>query len=448
MKVEDENSKKNSEAYADNTNTKTKTPFNRFQTIIIIILLFIICMFIIYIINDQGNDYEAVKDSTVKIISYDENGNELGHASGFCAFREDFILTNFHVIDEAKRIEIITDNMETYEVTKVEGFNEFDDLAIVSGNFKLKPISIGNSNKLKSGEEVTTIGSPKGLLNTVSTGVISNADDDYRLRITAPISPGSSGGVLLNSKKQAIGVVYATNTADDAQNINYAIRISYANNLYNAINMSSVININEGNYLNYYGKITEFIRYTYFIKSNYYSVDNLEYLYKLTNKKKKFEFLLNNQAYEWYEVYNNLTSEQKNEVIEKLDDYFDIYPNDYELDTSDISDWLVRDVFLKPHLLEDYQFAIIAVKLEDIDDKDEQLKIVKSFDLDSGLKALILCYLGDYQFDEFTDNTLQNVFKVIEDKVEDKEKAKDILELMKFKVEIKSDNSLDVTYNW
>lgn len=154
----------------------------------ILIPIFIISVVFI-IINYIPADIENIKDSVVMIRTYDKKGNELSTGSGFCAFEKNYIVTNYHVIEGAYEIKIITDENKTYRISTILAFNAYDDLAILSGNFELKPLKIGSSANLKAGTEITAIGSPKGQLNTVSTGVISNADNEYEIRITAPISP-------------------------------------------------------------------------------------------------------------------------------------------------------------------------------------------------------------------------------------------------------------------
>lgn len=161
---------------------------NSKKVLFIIISIFFILSSLI-LINYIPADIEDIKDSVVMIKTYDEAGNEIGTGSGFCAYKSNYIVTNFHVIEGAREIKIITDENRSYKITNVLAFNVKDDLAIISGNFELKPLKIGGSLNLKAGTEIIAIGSPKGQLNTVSTGVISNADNVYQIRITAPISP-------------------------------------------------------------------------------------------------------------------------------------------------------------------------------------------------------------------------------------------------------------------
>ena len=175
---------KDIECHKDNKNIFSKNS----KRIWILVLIFIISILLI-IINYIPADVEKIKDSVVMIKTYDKKGNELATGSGFCAFKKNYIVTNYHVIEGAYEIKIITDENKSYKINTILAFNAYEDLAIISGNFELNPLKIGSSSNLKAGTEITAIGSPKGQLNTVSTGIISNADNEYEIRITAPISP-------------------------------------------------------------------------------------------------------------------------------------------------------------------------------------------------------------------------------------------------------------------
>lgn len=154
----------------------------------ILLLIFIIGSIFI-IINNIPTDIETIKDSVVMIKVYDDKNNEISTGSAFCAYRSNYIITNYHVIEGACKIKVFDDYGNQYVIDTIKIFNKDNDLAILQGNFELKPLKIGNTNNLKAGENITTIGSPKGQLNTVSKGIISNADSDYEIRITTPISP-------------------------------------------------------------------------------------------------------------------------------------------------------------------------------------------------------------------------------------------------------------------
>lgn len=160
--------------------------------IISVILIILLCILVAgyFLFNDNLSikDIETIKDSVVMLKIYDKDNKEISTGSGFCVYQNNYILTNYHVIEGANKIKIKTDTSK-YDITDILIFNEKNDLALLKGNFNLVPLKINPTNTLKAGDAITAIGSPKGELNTVSTGVISNCDDNYQIRITAPISP-------------------------------------------------------------------------------------------------------------------------------------------------------------------------------------------------------------------------------------------------------------------
>ncbi len=147
---------------------------------------------------------EAVKKSVVKIYT------NLGTGSGFCAFKDNLIVTNYHVIENTKKIYIIDDDGKKNEIGKIVFYDKEKDIAVLQARTKFEPIELGDGKALKLQDGITVIGSPQGVLNTVSVGIISNVSYKDYIVISAPISPGSSGGVLLNEKLQAIGIITAT----------------------------------------------------------------------------------------------------------------------------------------------------------------------------------------------------------------------------------------------
>lgn len=244
-----------------------------------IVVLFVIGLLALPLIT--SSDIETVKDSVVMIKVYDKNDNEIATGSGFCAFNENYIVTNYHVIEGAYKIYFITDDGLKNVVTDVLIFSKDTDLAILKSVTDLEPIPIGNANKLNAGDQVTAIGSPEGVLNTVSTGIVSNADDDYEIRTTAPISPGSSGGVLLNENNKVIGITYATYNSEKAQNINYAINVYYLKHLYSCLKKGSFELITKDNGDVYRAKIED----SEASEVIYYGVDSIETLGHLMEEK-------------------------------------------------------------------------------------------------------------------------------------------------------------------
>ena len=178
---------------------------------------------------------EVADASVVKIYCYDYDGNLAATGSGFLAFDDRTIITNYHVMSSAYTCKISTNQDITYEVPFLVGYSEKHDIAILqlSKHTGLQPLTLGDSSSIKKGETVVAIGSPLGIKNTVSTGVLSgrlmDADMDV-LQFTAPISSGSSGGALFDNEGYVIGITFAS--IIDGQNLNLAIPIELATSLY------------------------------------------------------------------------------------------------------------------------------------------------------------------------------------------------------------------------
>lgn len=178
---------------------------------------------------------ERADASVVTIFCYDYDGELAATGSGFLAFDSKTIITNYHVMTSAYTCKISTNQDISYEVSKILCYSKEQDIAILqlAENSNLKPLDLGDSSVIKKGQTVVAIGSPLGIKNTVSTGVLSGrlmqGNMDV-LQFTAPISSGSSGGALFDNNGKVIGITYAGYA--DGQNLNFAIPIELANNLY------------------------------------------------------------------------------------------------------------------------------------------------------------------------------------------------------------------------
>ena len=166
--------------------------------------------------------------STVSIIILDKHQQPLSLGSGFIVSKGR-IVTNYHVIEGGYGGYILTGINQTKH--KIEGYTVIDkskDLAIIDVPTLLdSPLSIEYQKKMEIGERIYAIGSPRGLSGTISDGIVSGFRDINQqnlIQITAPISPGSSGGPVLNSNGDAIGV--AVGTLSSGQNLNFAIPVS------------------------------------------------------------------------------------------------------------------------------------------------------------------------------------------------------------------------------
>ena len=176
---------------------------------------------------------EKALAATVYLEMQDSNGVPLGFGSGFFV-GDNLIATNYHVIEGAARGRAkLVGQFSTYTIEGVTATDKMNDLALLKVTMSgINPLPLGNSSDVKIGETVYVAGNPKGLEGTFSNGIISSRRDPYtkeRLQMTAPISPGSSGGPVLNSKGEVIGVSFMTLVG--GQNLNFAIPSRYLTEL-------------------------------------------------------------------------------------------------------------------------------------------------------------------------------------------------------------------------
>jgi hypothetical protein len=176
---------------------------------------------------------KKVSPSVVLLVMEDENGQPLSMGSGFLV-RDGVIATNFHVIEGAARgYAKLAEKKEKFKIGGVLASDEARDLVLLSVESVEAPVlAIGDSSKVEVGDEIYVVGNPRGLERTFSVGIVSSIrkmGDDNLLQITAPISPGSSGGPVVNAKGDVVGIAAAT--FKGGQNLNFAIPSAYLTSL-------------------------------------------------------------------------------------------------------------------------------------------------------------------------------------------------------------------------
>jgi hypothetical protein len=173
-------------------------------------------------------DISKKQDALVLLEVYDKNKNLIGTGSGFIISSSGKVITNYHVIHSGYSVTAVTSDNKKYEVSKVLNYDVDQDIAILQLRTAttLPTVKLGDSSKIDVGDGVVAIGSPLGLQNTVSNGIVSSVRtfEDYSyIQTSAPISPGSSGGALFNMYGEVIGVTVAQ---FEGQNLNLAIPIN------------------------------------------------------------------------------------------------------------------------------------------------------------------------------------------------------------------------------
>lgn len=169
---------------------------------------------------------KLLKPSIVYIEIFDSEGNDLGAASGVIATKDGEIFTNYHVIDGVSSAQVTLADGRVLDVTNISGYNPKYDAVVLKVNANdLQPAKFNFSSTAQIGDKIYTLGNPLGLEDTISDGLISTInrviDGVTFIQISAPISPGSSGGALINEQGEVIGITAAGLT--DGQNLNFAI---------------------------------------------------------------------------------------------------------------------------------------------------------------------------------------------------------------------------------
>jgi hypothetical protein len=165
--------------------------------------------------EDISSLVKQVMTGVVLIQTYDSNGNELGQGSGFVISKDGDVVTCYHVMRGYSKAIVTTSDEKKFKVKKVTSLNKSDDLVRISlsaDNHSFSNLSL-NTTTPEVGQEVIAIGGPLGLEKTVSQGIVS-AIRNNTIQITAPISPGSSGGPVFNMNGEVM---------KSGQNLNFAI---------------------------------------------------------------------------------------------------------------------------------------------------------------------------------------------------------------------------------
>jgi S1-C subfamily serine protease len=184
-----------------------------------------------------GHIAQKAFPSVVLLVMEDQRGQPIALGSGFFV-KENIVASNFHVIAEASGGSAkLVGQSRRYAVSAIVAVDERRDLVLLAIDaIKAPPLPIGSSTTAQIGDEVFAVGNPLGLEGTFSPGIISGirqVDGDPLFQITAPISPGSSGGPVLGRNGDVVGI--ATATFAGGQNLNFAVPSDFLKDLLSRI---------------------------------------------------------------------------------------------------------------------------------------------------------------------------------------------------------------------
>ena len=171
--------------------------------------------------------------SVVIVENFNEDGEKAGQGSGYVFSGDGVIITNYHVIRGAKSLTVRVPGQEPYRVDSVLGYEiDHDVAALQLTGSSLPALLTETMEEPKVGDRVVAIGAPLGLESTVSEGIVSalrSVGTMHIIQTTASISPGSSGGPLLNEYGRGIGLTTAT--VQDGQSLNFVVSAKHVSEL-------------------------------------------------------------------------------------------------------------------------------------------------------------------------------------------------------------------------
>ncbi len=204
----------------------------------------------VYEKSSLGPAIEKIYDATVVVETY-QSGQLSGSGSGFI-YKVDkdygYILTNEHVVADSKEIKVLLSDKAEADA-KYLGGDQYLDLAVlrIEKKYVKMVATIGDSEKMNLGDTIFTVGSPMGVdyAGSVTSGIMSGKDrmiavnignsviNDWVMKVLqfdAPLSPGNSGGPLLNVNGEVIGICSLKLVDEQIEGMSFAIPIEYAMN--------------------------------------------------------------------------------------------------------------------------------------------------------------------------------------------------------------------------
>lgn len=160
--------------------------------------------------------YEKINPAIVTVDSQLNDGLSCG--TGCIIDKNGTILTSAHVIDVGKTVVVTMNNGQNYHAKVIKHLGDNKDIALlkIDGPRDLKTVKLGDSEKVKVGQKVLAIGNPFGFSGTLTQGIVSRIDyAKNRIQTDAAINPGSSGGPLLNTNGEIIGINQAIYNPDN-----------------------------------------------------------------------------------------------------------------------------------------------------------------------------------------------------------------------------------------
>lgn len=191
----------------------------------------------------EQKDFSAIiEQSLMGVVSV---GTEKSAGTGFLVKDDGYIVTNYHVIDGAQKIQVLTFDRDIMNALLI-GYDKNRDVALLKINGNYNSLDLADSNELQVGNKVIAIGNPLGLSFTVTEGIVSATDrigpnglPEY-IQTDVSLNPGNSGGPLINTAGDVIGV--NNFKVGNAENLGFALESNVLKTIVNQIANNTIIN--------------------------------------------------------------------------------------------------------------------------------------------------------------------------------------------------------------
>lgn len=196
--------------------------------------------------SSQSLNLTRLSPAVLTLYVFGAKGEAIGQGSGFVIRNDGVAITNWHVAKDAHTISAVNGTGQTFKVESLINVDDENDLVTMqlektNAADTFHSLSIADSRSVVPGQKVYTLSAPQGLSQSITDGILSAfraVDGLQLLQITAPISPGSSGGPVLNDRGEVIGVIKGLLTS--GQQLNFAIPVDAALRLINMAPMTSL----------------------------------------------------------------------------------------------------------------------------------------------------------------------------------------------------------------
>jgi serine protease Do len=188
-----------------------------------------------------GEDFSGIVESAVKSVVTIKT--DVSQGTGFIISEEGYIITNYHIIEDATQAGIFTYDKEMHQTYRI-GINSNLDLALLKIGGTYDNLEFGDSNDVQTGEKVIAIGNPLGLEFSVSEGIVSaihrEGENNLKayIQTDAALNPGNSGGPLINKQGKVIGI--NNFKIGEGESLGFALESNYIKEAINKIAMDEL----------------------------------------------------------------------------------------------------------------------------------------------------------------------------------------------------------------